>query len=201
MAKAATRRDDLRGRLIAAATRRIAAHGLPALRARDLAQDAGCALGALYTVFADLDALVLDVAAGTLDKIDSAMEAATQGEGDAGRLLRKLGETYLAFARDNPFLWRALFVYTMPEGRALPEGFATRLLRLLRRIEEPVGRLQPALAGEALAVRARTLFAAVHGVVLVSLDNRFVGLPAATLDAELDRFISLLLAGLAAVNG
>ena len=88
----------------------------------------------------------------------------------------------------------------MPEGRALPEGFATRLLRLLRRIEEPVGRLQPALAGEDLVIRARTLFAAVHGVVLISLDNRFVGLPAETLAAELDRFISLLLAGLAATS-
>ncbi len=59
-------RQRLREQLIDATERLIAAHGLGALRARDLAQAAGCALGAIYTVFADLDALVLTVNARAL---------------------------------------------------------------------------------------------------------------------------------------
>ena len=50
-------------------------------------------------------------------------------------------------------------------------------------------------SAEVLAKRARTMFAAVHGVVSISLDNRFVGLVPSTLDSELDRFVDLLLIG------
>ena len=59
--KRSQRRDALRGTIIALAQRRIASHGLSSLRARDLAQEAGCALGGLYNMFEDIDALVLEV--------------------------------------------------------------------------------------------------------------------------------------------
>ncbi len=39
------KREDLKARLIYAARNRIADHGLANLRARDITQDAGCALG------------------------------------------------------------------------------------------------------------------------------------------------------------
>ena len=55
------RREDLKGRLIEAAQARIQSSGLAGLRARDITADAGCALGALYTAFADLDDLILHV--------------------------------------------------------------------------------------------------------------------------------------------
>ncbi len=46
----------LREALVSAAERTVAAQGLSGLRARDLAREAGCAVGAIYTVFPDLDA-------------------------------------------------------------------------------------------------------------------------------------------------
>ena len=67
------KREDLRARLIEAARNRIMADGLPALRARDVTQDAGCALGGLYTVFADLDDLVLHVNSLTLQAIEASL--------------------------------------------------------------------------------------------------------------------------------
>ena len=53
--KVAVRREVLRKSLIDIATQRIARDGLSALRARDLAGDAGCAVGAIYNVFGDLN--------------------------------------------------------------------------------------------------------------------------------------------------
>jgi AcrR family transcriptional regulator len=44
---------------------------IQALRARDVAQNVGCALGAIYNVFADLDALVLAVKERTLDMLEA----------------------------------------------------------------------------------------------------------------------------------
>ncbi|MFT6075628.1 MAG: AcrR family transcriptional regulator, partial [Yoonia sp.] len=57
--KTETRRTELRNKLIDIAEKTIATEGLSALRARDLAAQAGCAVGAIYNVFGDLAELAL----------------------------------------------------------------------------------------------------------------------------------------------
>src|SRR5919199_4301283 len=79
--RAVERRLRLREALLAAAEAMIRMQGLGGLKARELAQAAGCAVGAIYNVFPDLDSLVLAVNAGTLDRIDAAIERAGR-EGD-----------------------------------------------------------------------------------------------------------------------
>jgi AcrR family transcriptional regulator len=194
--KRAEKREDLKARLIAAARRRIEATGLASLRARDVTADAGCALGALYTVFDDLDALILEVGSMTLNDLEISVHEKMAAVAESGARMQMLGAAYLAFARDHPRLWRALFEHQWPEGRALPDWFMERQIALLRLIAEPLGELQPNLPPQELMVRARTLFASVHGIVSISLENRFVGIPTETLDQELHRFIGLLLAGI-----
>src|ERR1700683_3000969 len=65
------RRAALREALAASAQRIIGERGYQALRARDVARDVGCALGAIYSVFADLDALILAVKERTLDLLEA----------------------------------------------------------------------------------------------------------------------------------
>ena len=72
----ADRREALRGALIDAAERHIATEGLAALRARDLAADVGCALGAIYLVFPDLGALASAVRERTLARLEAGAAAA-----------------------------------------------------------------------------------------------------------------------------
>ena len=196
MAKNVAKREDLRLKIIGLAEVRIAANGLAGLRARDLAHDAGCALGSLYNVFVDLDELILAVNARTLDGIDAVMSEAARGT--AEDQLRGLARVYLNFARENPQLWRALFDHRLPESRQMPDWYANKLTQLMALIGKAIHILQPHLGPQEIALRSRTLFAAVHGVVSISLDNRFIGLAAADLDHELQRFLGLLLAGAAA---
>jgi AcrR family transcriptional regulator len=193
--KRTEKRSALRLRIVELGEARIAASGLSALRARDLAAEAGCALGGLYNMFEDLDMLVLEVNACTLATIDTVMEAAVSSSSEAPQQLKALAQAYLNFAQNHPLLWRALFEHHLPEGRALPEWYAERLNQLMSRIAQPLAKLQPGLSSEVLATRARTMFAAVHGVVSISLDHRFVGLAPETLDVELNRFVELLLKG------
>jgi AcrR family transcriptional regulator len=192
-----TKREDLRARLIAAAKARMETSGLTGLRARDITSGAGCALGALYTAFADLDALVLEVNAQTLRQLDAIMSEAVAKVADSGEAMKILAAAYLDFARAHPFLWKALFQFQPPDGKALPDWYADDQARLLAQIVKPLARLQPELQEEALIIRARTLFAAVHGIISISLEERFVGVPISTLDHEVERFIDQLLAGLA----
>jgi AcrR family transcriptional regulator len=189
------KRDVLRHKIIGLAKDRIAAHGLVSLRARELAAEAGCALGGLYNMFADLDGIVLEVNARTLADIDQAMQNAVAPTKGAPQNLKALAQTYLNFARAHPLLWRALFEHHLPEGIALPEWYSEKLNQLMGLIAGPLAQLQPNTPPEILAMRARTMFAAVHGVVSISLDNRFVGLAPNLLDEEVSRFVDLLLRG------
>jgi len=193
--KRETKRGDLRQRLIMAARDRIAAEGLASLRARDVTQDAGCALGGLYTVFRDLDDLVLHVNASTLDRLEADLVAALSPEADPARQLRILAHGYLAFALAHRNLWAALFEHKVSDGVELPAGHLDKHMFLIQFIARPLAILNPGLGEEDLRIRALTLFSAVHGIISISLEGRFVGIPSARLEAELDAFVALLAAG------
>src|SRR3954451_14246550 len=105
------RRARLRDALVAAAERAIAKQGLGALRARALAEEVGCAVGAIYNVVEDLDDLVLLVNARTLAALERDLSAADR-DGDpadgpnaaVGRLVR-MALAYLDFASTQTPRW------------------------------------------------------------------------------------------------
>ena len=70
----ADRYTALRGQLTDVAERTIAEKGLAALKARDLAREAGCAVGTIYNVFEHLDELVLCVGSRTLAMLEATLE-------------------------------------------------------------------------------------------------------------------------------
>jgi AcrR family transcriptional regulator len=194
--KQEAKRADLRQRLLKATREHIEKSGLSSLRARDITDAAGCALGAIYNIFDDLDALILAVNAETLAELDAVVEASVTGKEPPGDQLRLLGQRYLSFARNNERRWRALFEHRLPEGKTFPDWHIANQIKLLGHIAKPLARLQPMLSEGEILIRTRTMFAAVHGIVSVSLENRFVSVPTETLDQEVDRFISLLLKGI-----
>ncbi len=186
----------LRERLLAAAEETVITRGLPALKARDLATQAGCALGAIYTAFDDLDELILRVNARTLERLEAALADAL-GEVDPAQALRRLARAYLSFARRNEPSWRALFEHRLVRGAVVPEWYAQARNRLFGRLEAPLGALRPKADPAQRALLARTLFSAVHGVVVLGLEEKIADTPPEILDAELENLVRLIAAGLA----
>ena len=168
------RRGRLREALIEAAMARIGRDGLPALKARDLARDAGCALGAIYNVFPDLDALIMAVKSRTLAAIDVAMSGVEESFGDLApsRRLEKLGLTYLDFAMTQPRLWRCLFEHRLPDDYEVPAWYTEQLTDLFRHLMLPLGELFPARSIAERSEMAQALFAGVHGIVALGLDGK-----------------------------
>jgi AcrR family transcriptional regulator len=191
------KREDLKARLIEAARARIEAGGLLALRARDVTQDAGCALGGLYTVFEDLHDLVFHVNSTTLAALERSLDLETLRALPPADRLRHLARGYLRFALENRNLWQALFEHRLPEGRDVPQWHLDEHLFLIGHIAEPLREVEPEMSEEQRAIRARTLFGAVHGVISISLEGRFVGLPVESLEQELDDFVRTIAAGAA----
>jgi AcrR family transcriptional regulator len=190
------RRQDLRERLIRATEARIESSGLGGLRARDITADAGCALGALYTAFADLDELILHVNSATLARLGEALRERTEGMAEPSRTLEELAKGYFAFARDHQSLWAALFEHRTASGVPMPEWHLAQHVVLIQYLVEPLAALCPALGKAELLTRSRTLFSAVHGIVAFSLERRFLGLAQTDVEAELLNFVDTFVAGL-----
>jgi AcrR family transcriptional regulator len=178
LTKTDLRRDDLRKRLIDLAEAQIAQGGVASLKARDLATQAGCALGAIYTVFDDIPALVMQVNVRTFARLGAAAQDA-QG-------LEALGQAYLQFATGNFHLWRALF--DLPPG-PVPEWYQAALDAVFALIEGPIRTLFPALSAADQALMVRGLFASVHGIVLLALQGPDLPAP----PADVARMVSLIL--------
>lgn len=191
------RRAALRERLIEAAEHTIASDGLPALKARDLAEAAGCAIGSVYNVFPDLDALVLQVNLRTLALFEAAIASAGPAPPGAADDLVRLALAYLAFAQAHTRRWRALFQHRM-SGAPVPDWYRTEQSRLFRYIEAPLTQLCPGLTDAARATRARSLFSSTHGLVALGLDEKLMAMPPDVLAAEVELVVRALGRGLAA---
>ena len=192
--KAERRRADLRDKLVVAAEARIRETGVTALRARDLAKDAGCAVGAIYNAFDDMTALVMAVNGRTFQRLGAVVEAsitASRGASATDRLIL-MSEAYLDFASDNSRLWRALFDLELPADGAVPVWYRTALDRLFQHIAGPVAELFPDQPPEEQALTVRALFSSVHGIVLLGLENRISGVP----PQDIRRMIALVLSRL-----
>lgn len=188
------RKTDLRARLIEAAEAEIAEKGLLGLKARDVTQRAGCALGAIYNAVADLDELVMRVNSRTLERLGIALAPASDS-GSPEAITLALADAYAVFALENRRLWSALFEHRLPEGVQMPDWHRQEHEVLIARIVTPLRQLRPDLPDADIRLRVRTLFGAVHGVVHLALQGRLVGVPETLLRQEVAALVGALVLG------
>lgn len=188
--KVAERRAALRENLIEIAERTISQNGLTALRARDLASEAGCAVGAIYNVFGDLTDLVLAVNARTFHRLGADVaEALADAPQDPAEQLVVMAQAYHQFAAQNHLSWRALFDVERAPGEAAPDWYLAEMGQLFAYISDPLAVIFPARDSKDLALLTRALFSSVHGIVLLGLDEASAGVPS----DDIDRMIALVL--------
>ena len=199
--KAVTRRRKLRDALIEAAERTIEKEGLRGMKARDLALRVGCAVGAIYNVFTDLDDLIFAVNAVTLEQLEKTLTVAGRDsadpKADAIKTLVHLGLAYTDYAAAHTRRWRALFDHRLPEGRDVPTWYRANLHRLFDYIEQPLRQIAPTLDRPARALLARSLFSAVHGIVLIGLEEKLQSVPLTVLREQVTTMIEAFARGLA----
>ena len=197
MSKALERREKHRIDLIAAAERTIAARGLAGLKSRDLAREIGVANGAVFNLVDDMDELILRVGSRTLGRLDAALTSA-EGDGPASpaETLVRIAVGYCDFAAENLELWRALFEHRMPPEKPVPEWAIEEQMNLFRHIYHPLARLFPKWSKEELGITARSLFAAVHGMVSLGLEQKLIAVPISILRDEIATIVKAAIKGL-----
>lgn len=185
--------------LIQAAERIIATRGLAGLKTRDLAREIGCANGAVYNLVADMDELILRVGSRTLLRLDGALST-VEGPGGLSpqETLVRIAIAYCDFAAENLQLWRALFEHRMEADKIVPDWSVNDQIRLFRHIYQPLALLLPRLGPEELAITARSLFSAVHGMVALGLEQKLVAVPLPALRNEIAGLVRAMIDGLIA---
>jgi AcrR family transcriptional regulator len=193
MSKALERRAKQREELILAAARSISASGLAGLKTRELAREIGVANGAVYNLVDDMDELILRVGSQTLARLDASLSAAeAQGPASPRDTLVRIAIAYCDFAAENLELWRALFEHRMAPDKPVPEWAVDEQMNLFRHIYHPTR------SGAELGVTARSLFSAVHGMVLLGLEQKLIAVPVDALRKEIATIVGAMVDGLTA---
>lgn len=197
MVKTLERRTKQRQELVAAAEKAIAAKGLAGLKSRELAAEIGVANGAVFNLVDDMDELILRVGSRTLARLDAALSAAeSAGAPSPAETLVQIAVAYCDFAAENHELWRALFEHRMAPEKAIPEWAIEEQMNLFRHIYNPLAKCFPKWSKDELGITARSLFASVHGMVSLGLEQKLIAVPVAALRDEIATIVKATIKGL-----
>ena len=157
---------NLREALIRAALDLIAEKGPAGFTFADAARSAGVSSAAPYRHFRDRDALMADVARRGFDLFADHLERAwADGRPDAFAAFENVGRAYLAFARDEPAYYSAMFEAGLSfDGDPALRQAADRSFAILRHASEVLcARLPPGQRPPALMM-ALHIWALSHGI-------------------------------------
>lgn len=190
------KRSLLKQKVFEAAFERINQDGLTGLRARDIAKDAGCSLGSLYNAYQDLDDLILNVNSRVLEMLKEDISTNAVEDQNAEAALANLAVNYMNFAYTHYNLWTSLFGHTMQDNAPIPDWYTEQTNATFLTLIAPLLKLRPELDEAQAFILVRTLFSAVHGIITINLQERFISIPKDMLEVQLVEFVQTYAKGL-----
>jgi AcrR family transcriptional regulator len=172
----------------------IASKGLRLLKVRDVAEAADCSIGSVYNEFGDFDGLILAVNRETVQALTDRLTAVPAD--DPIRQLRGLAATYLEFFSQNANLLRSLYEHRMEDDRPFPEDILLMVMRAFALMHQPLVQLLPDRDPKDIAMLARLMFSAAHGIISLGLEERMVAVPPDRLRQQVAQFVDTHLIGL-----
>jgi AcrR family transcriptional regulator len=157
---------NLREALIDAALDLIAEKGPAGFTFADAARGAGVSPAAPYRPFRDRDELLGDVARRGFEKFEADLAKAwNDGAPDAFTAFENVGRAYLAFARDEPAYYAAMFESGLPPDlNADLRTAGDRAFAVLRIATEAVAARLPKDKRPPVTMMALHLWAVAHGI-------------------------------------
>jgi AcrR family transcriptional regulator len=188
------KKDRRRLLLLEVARREISANGLRSLKIRDIATAADCSVGSIYNEFGDFDGLILTVNRETVQRLDALLSAVP--DRDPVEQLFGLAETYLGFFSEHANLLRSLFEHRMENDRPFPDDLLQMVMRTFALMHAPMVRLLPDKDPVEVALLARMMFSAAHGIISLGLEERMVAVPPNSLRFQVTQFVQTHLTGM-----
>jgi AcrR family transcriptional regulator len=157
---------NLREALVRAALALIAEKGIAGFTFADAARAAGVSSAAPYRHFRDREALLADVARRGFELFEKKLAAAwNDGAPDTFTAFDNLGRAYLAFARDEPAFYSAMFEAAVPLNMDLELRQASdRAFAILRKAAEALAANLPKENRPPALMMSLHIWALTHGI-------------------------------------
>jgi len=142
------------------------------LSLRKLAKMVGYSPGTLLNLFGSYAHLILAANALTLDQISQDLEKVIDGSDDAEHQLYLIANQYLTFAKNHQYQWMILFEHHLAEEDEVPDWQLTRINGLFSLINACLQKLNPNTSEAERNKATRVIWAAVHGICMLEVDNK-----------------------------
>lgn len=164
-------REELREMALTAAEKIVVEQGYEGLSARKVAAQIGYTVGTLYLVFENIDDLILQINARTLDRLHARMTQPHANSIDPRDYLVQLGQAYIRFADEDPHRWAMVFEHRLAEDRSLPTWYQEKVARMFAMVEEGLQPLAKQHPQDQVMQASRALWGGVHGICILALSD------------------------------
>jgi AcrR family transcriptional regulator len=161
---------ELKEMILTAAQGIVIDHGYSALTVRKIAHNINYTVGTIYMLFTNMDDLVIQIKAATLDDITT--QIGQIGNYPPEQYIEEMAKTYLKFASQNFNRWSMIFEHRLPEGLAAPLWYQQKIEDAFLRLEGQFKRLTPSCPDIQTHRAARALWGGIHGICVLSLNDR-----------------------------
>ncbi len=172
----ARRNDHTREELIALTLNTVKEflneHSYHDLSLRKIANMIGYVPSTLVNVFGNYNLLLLHAVAQTLDELAEEAQASLAGTTDPKESLYGLAYCYHDFAQKHPHRWQLIFEHNM-NGETLPEWQSKRIDSMTGMLEQLLRVIAPHRSESEVLQASRVLWSGVHGITLLSVDDKF----------------------------
>ena len=164
-------RDRQRRRIRRAAAEVYAEKGLLGVTVRGVAVRAGVSTGTIYSYFANLQELMRSLWQEPVAAANHELEATAREHPDPIRRIRALLETYVAFAKRSPDVYRGALMLVRPESLPRPSPQPLAELPFHRLLCEALreGQQAGAIRDGDVGAMAQVLWSGLHGAIALPI--------------------------------
>ena len=173
-------RDELRLMALTAAEGLLDSGGSQSLSMRRIAQSIGYTHGTLYLIFDNLDDLIVELNARTLDALIAHLQRSSACVAPAQARATAMAVAYFSFAREHCARWRLIFEHHLQNNTSdkPPAVITERIVNGYELVDAALDINQ----SDNEPLLGASFWAAVHGITVLALDHKLVGANGMELD-------------------
>ncbi|WAJ70274.1 TetR/AcrR family transcriptional regulator [Catenovulum adriaticum] len=170
-------REELRQLIIDALVAHLQDQPYQTLSIRQLSKQVGYVPSSILNVFGSYQLCWLEVCAGVLDDLyqvsaQALSNVSEQAENAAEQKILAVALAYYFYASNKPYFWKLVFDLRLAQGQAMPDWQSQRIEQLFLLLQSALAELKPTASQNELADTSRALWASVHGITQLALEDK-----------------------------
>jgi len=190
-------KEKMKTKVFNSAWKIVEEEGISRLNVRTIAKLSECSLGSIYNCFENFESLQLHINAAVLldlfETLQKVVDKGIKGKKKLPEIFRELGTSYIEFAQQKQFLWKALFEHFPVEP--LPEWYQKQAREGIYKIALQLAK-QFKIPEEEMKSKVGFFWASIHGMAAILLNRKMEMVSELFQQSSLNIYIDYCLEGL-----